>query len=133
MPFGLCNAPVTFELPMDNVLCGLKCKTCLCYLDDIVVFSQDFAIHLKRLEQELTCLAFTGLQRRRGMSTLVHVRELPFTQSSFPSNIVHLIPRRLPTSITPYVYSITEYLARICDFTLTFFSWMPVIKQTQQH
>lgn len=38
MPFGLCNAPATFELMMDNVLRGLEWRICLCYLDDIVVF-----------------------------------------------------------------------------------------------
>lgn len=38
MPFGLCNAPATFERMMDSILRGLKWKTCLCYLDDIVIF-----------------------------------------------------------------------------------------------
>lgn len=42
MPFGLCNAPATFERMMDTILRGLKWKICLCYLDDIVVFSPDF-------------------------------------------------------------------------------------------
>lgn len=62
MPFGLCNAPATFERMMDNVLRGLKWKTCLCYLDDIVVFSSDFDTHLERLKQVLTCLTSAGLQ-----------------------------------------------------------------------
>lgn len=62
MPFGLCNAPATFERMVDNVLRGLKWKTCLCYLDDIVVFSATFPEHLQRLEQVLTCLANAGLQ-----------------------------------------------------------------------
>lgn len=62
MPFGLCNAPATFERMMDNVLRGLKWKTCLCYLDDIVVFAPDFATHLRRLEQVLACLSNAGLQ-----------------------------------------------------------------------
>lgn len=39
MPFGLCNAPATFERMMDGILRGLKWKICLCYLDDVVVFS----------------------------------------------------------------------------------------------
>ena len=37
MPFGLCNAPATFERLMDLVLRGLNWKICLVYLDDIVV------------------------------------------------------------------------------------------------
>lgn len=62
MPFGLCNAPATFERMMDSLLRGLKWKTCLCYLDDVVVFAPDFETHLIRLEQVLTCLANAGLQ-----------------------------------------------------------------------
>lgn len=43
MPFGLCNVPATFERIIDNVLHGLKWKTCLCYFDGIVVFSSSFS------------------------------------------------------------------------------------------
>lgn len=38
MPFGLCNAPATFERMMDSLLQGFKWSTCLCYLDDVIVF-----------------------------------------------------------------------------------------------
>ena len=38
MPFGLTNAPATFERMMDTVLRKFKWHTCLCYLDDILVF-----------------------------------------------------------------------------------------------
>ncbi|GFT52166.1 hypothetical protein TNCV_4493861 [Trichonephila clavipes] len=40
MPFGLCNAPATFERMMDNLLRNFKWTMCLCYLDDIIVFSE---------------------------------------------------------------------------------------------
>lgn len=40
MPFGLCNAPARFERMTDNILRGLNWSTCLCYLDDIVVFAR---------------------------------------------------------------------------------------------
>ncbi|UYV72815.1 K02A2.6-like [Cordylochernes scorpioides] len=36
MPFGLCNAPATFERMMDNLLKGLRWTICLCYLDDVI-------------------------------------------------------------------------------------------------
>lgn len=62
MPFGLCNAPATFERMMDSVLRGLKWHICLCYLDDIVVFAPDFATHLERLNHVLTCLKNAQLQ-----------------------------------------------------------------------
>lgn len=62
MPFGLSNAPATFERMIDAVLRGMKWKTCLCYLDDIIVFSATFHDHLLRLSQVLSCLTNAGLQ-----------------------------------------------------------------------
>ena len=56
MPFGLCNAPSTFQRTMDTVLAGLKWQTCLVYIDDILVFSPTFPIHLDRLEAVLSRL-----------------------------------------------------------------------------
>ncbi|UYV68419.1 hypothetical protein LAZ67_5004277, partial [Cordylochernes scorpioides] len=61
MPFGLCNAPATFERMMDGLLKGLRWTVCLCYLDDIVVFSDDFEEHLRRLQLVLGCLRKAGL------------------------------------------------------------------------
>ncbi|KAK8767610.1 hypothetical protein V5799_005610 [Amblyomma americanum] len=62
MPFGLCNAPATFERMMDSLLRGFKWSTCLCYLDDVVVFSPTFATHLERLSSILTVFRNAGLQ-----------------------------------------------------------------------
>lgn len=62
MPFGLSNAPATFERMIDSVLRGMKWSTCLCYLDDIIVFSATFEEHLSRLSQVLSCINNAGLQ-----------------------------------------------------------------------
>ena len=50
MPFGLCNAPATFQRLMDCVLSGLKWKECLVYLDDILIFSNTWDEHLESLK-----------------------------------------------------------------------------------
>ena len=39
LPFGLSNAPETFQRSMNMILGGLKWKGCLVYLDDIIFFS----------------------------------------------------------------------------------------------
>ena len=46
MPYGLMNAPATFQRLMDSVLAGLQNDICICYLDDILIFSKDLASHL---------------------------------------------------------------------------------------
>ena len=49
MPFGLCNAPATFQRPMQNCLGELNLIYCLIYLEDIIIFSQMVEEHLHRL------------------------------------------------------------------------------------
>ncbi|UYV82719.1 hypothetical protein LAZ67_22000665, partial [Cordylochernes scorpioides] len=51
----------TFERMIDNLLKGLKWTICLCYLDDIIVFSDGFEEHLRRLQLVLNCLKKAGL------------------------------------------------------------------------
>ena len=41
MPFGLCNAPATFQRAMNKVFFNLLDKCVLIYLDDILVFSKN--------------------------------------------------------------------------------------------
>ena len=62
MPFGLCNAPSTFERLMDRVLQGLQWQMCLVYLDDIIVYSRSFQEHMERLELILTRIREAGLK-----------------------------------------------------------------------
>ena len=51
MPFGLCNAPSTFQRLMDHVLSDLKYSNVLVYMDDIVVFSKTFDEHISHLRK----------------------------------------------------------------------------------
>ena len=49
MPFGLCNAPATFQRLIQNCLHELHLINCLIYLDDIIIFLQMAEEHLHRL------------------------------------------------------------------------------------
>ncbi|GBM66799.1 Transposon Ty3-I Gag-Pol polyprotein [Araneus ventricosus] len=51
MPFGLCNAPATFERLMETVLRGLTSEACLVYLDDIIIVGRTFEEHLNNLRK----------------------------------------------------------------------------------
>eukprot|EP00171_Calliarthron_tuberculosum_P003874 IDg3874t1 len=56
MPFGLCNAPATFQRTLDILLAGFRWKTCLVYLDDVIIFSKNFDEHLQHVEDVLSTL-----------------------------------------------------------------------------
>jgi RNase H-like domain found in reverse transcriptase/Reverse transcriptase (RNA-dependent DNA polymerase) len=61
MPFRLRNAPATFQRTVDIVLSGLRWKTCLVYLDDIIVFSNSPEEHARHLDEVLSLLYGAGL------------------------------------------------------------------------
>ena len=62
MPFGLCNAPSTFQRLMQSVLTGLEGKTCFVYIDDILVCSRTFEEHVRHLQEVLDRLRKANLK-----------------------------------------------------------------------
>ena len=61
MPFGLTNAPATFQRTLDILLSRYKWRTCLVYLDDVIIFSNKLDDHLSHVEQILTALSQAGI------------------------------------------------------------------------
>ncbi|KAL0892314.1 hypothetical protein ABMA27_015470 [Loxostege sticticalis] len=51
MPFGLKNAPSTFQRLMNNILRDLLYDTCIVYLDDILIYSVSLQDHIKKLKR----------------------------------------------------------------------------------
>ncbi len=62
MPFGLMNAPATFQRLMTTVLGDLNFTSVLLYLDDIVVFSSTVDEHIQRLQCVFSRLQEHGLK-----------------------------------------------------------------------
>lgn len=62
MPFGLINAPMTFQRLMEVALHGLHWSKCLIYLDDCIVTGRDFDEHLKNLVKVLERFRLAGLK-----------------------------------------------------------------------
>ena len=62
MPFGLKNAPATFQRMMDTALRGLINNHCFVYLDDIIIFGQSIEEHNKNLAIILQRLREVGLK-----------------------------------------------------------------------
>lgn len=59
MPFGLRNAPATFQRLMNKVLSGLT--GCAAYLDDVVLYSDTWVDHVRHLEALLDQLVHANL------------------------------------------------------------------------
>ncbi len=55
MPFGLRNAPSSFQRLMDSVLSGLE-SFAVPYIDDILIYSENWESHLKHVESVLSRL-----------------------------------------------------------------------------
>ena len=85
MPFGLCNAPATFERLMDRVLQGLRWSRCLVYLDDIISFGRTFDGALSNLTLIFERLRSYGLQLKSSKCHLFRV-SVPF--------LGHIVGRR---------------------------------------
>ena len=64
MPFGLCNAPATFQRCINTVFAGLLWITLTVYIDDIAVGSQDFMSHLRTLREVFQRLRTWGLRMK---------------------------------------------------------------------
>ena len=62
MPFGLCNAPPTFQRLMLNCLGELNLTYCLIYLDDVIIFSRTEEEHLERMRVVFDRLHEHGLK-----------------------------------------------------------------------
>lgn len=62
MPFGLCNAPSTFERLMESVLQNLQWSTCLIYLDDVVIFGRSEEELIQRMDTVFERLRAAGLK-----------------------------------------------------------------------
>ena len=62
MPFGLCNAPATFQRLMEMAMGDMNLRDCLIYLDDITIISDTFGTHLDRFEAVFERLALHNLK-----------------------------------------------------------------------
>ena len=62
MPYGLCNAPVTFQHLMQNCLGELNLSFAMVYLDDVIVYSKMPEDHLTRLQAIFDCFAHHRLK-----------------------------------------------------------------------
>jgi len=83
MPFGLCNAPATFQRHVDTILRPYIGKTCAAFFDDIVVFTDGtFEQHIKDVEVIL------GELSRARLSAKIKKCKFGYKEINFVGHIV---------------------------------------------
>ena len=109
MPFGLRNAPATFQRAPDIILSGVCWQTCLIYLDDVIIFSKDIKSHLGHVDEISTLLGQAGITLKLkkcqffqlSLDYLVHVitpvklvvardNTKAFADCTFPRNVTQM-------------------------------------------
>lgn len=107
MPFGLCNAPATFQRLMQKVLVGLEWKSCFVYLDDILIASSSLGEHLQHLREVFARLRSANLRLkpkkcgllRREVNFLGHIVSVEGIHPD-PSKTARIEAYPRPTSVT---------------------------------
>ena len=74
MPFGLCNAPATFNRLKDRVFGDKNVHTLFIYLDDILLFGRTYEETAKRLDMVLSMLGQYHLKVKPEKCQLFHQR-----------------------------------------------------------
>ena len=94
MPFGLCNAPATFERLLETVLSGLQWHVCLIYLDDIIVYGSTFDTMIKNLVTVFDKLVEAGLKLKARKCTLF-ARQVKYLGHVISDNGVETDPDKI--------------------------------------
>lgn len=71
MPFGMKNAAATFQRLMNFITCELE--GCVVYIDDLVIYSDDWETHIKRIRALFKVLRKAGL--------VINLRKSDFAQA----------------------------------------------------
>lgn len=98
MPFGLANAPATFQRMMDNTLRDKINNGVLVYIDDIVIYGRTFEEHLKNLQETLTLLNQNGLKCKAEKCCFGYT-EIKFLGHAVDSEGIHPDPGKIGSII----------------------------------
>lgn len=70
MQVGLTNAPATYQCALDMVLTKFKWKTCLNYMNDVIIYSNSVKDNIRHVDDIFTTLAEAGVTLTMNKCTL---------------------------------------------------------------
>ena len=95
MPFGLKNAPATFQRIMESCLGDLHLNWCIIYLDDIIVFSETPQEHIKRLYGVFQKLAAAGLKLKPSKCEFFK-KKITYLGHVVSEKVIEVDPKKTP-------------------------------------
>ena len=127
IPFGLTNAPATFQRCMNIILSGLTYNQCLVYLDDVVIFGSTIENHNRNLVNVLQRIQEANLTIKPSKCASA-VKELRFLGHIVSGDGIRMDPKKVsaildlpePTNVTEiksFVGSASYYRRFIKDFS----------------
>src|SRR6266498_2673664 len=94
MPFGLCNAPATFQRLMNQVLRKYLEKFVLVYLDDIIIYSKTFEEHKEHVRLVFEALRAASLMMKPKKCKFAQ-KELRFLRHIISANRIRMNPDKI--------------------------------------
>ncbi|CAI7757727.1 unnamed protein product, partial [Closterium sp. NIES-54] len=113
MPFGLCNAPATFQAEMNHILRPLLDECVVVYLDDILIYSKNMKEHVEHLRKVFEILRKNKFYVKLSKSDFA-LKKVQFLGHMVSAEGVHVDPRKIEAvkkwkvpenSVVPKYYS----------------------------
>ena len=99
MPFGLCNAPATFQSYINDALHEFLDEFCVAYLDDVLIYTDgSLEDHINHVRQVLQRLLDNGLYVKLEKCEF-HVQETKFLGFIISPNGIAMDPDRIATIV----------------------------------
>ena len=108
MPYGLSTAPATFTRAIGIILFGITYDICLCYFDDVVIFSISLDEYCHRLQPVLQRFREHGL-RVKASKCIFGAEKIFCLGNSVSSAGVHTDP----ATIRYFFWNLQEFIGNL--------------------
>ncbi|CAI7815254.1 unnamed protein product [Closterium sp. NIES-54] len=94
VPFGLTNAPATFQAEMNHILRPLLDECVVVYLDDILIYSRDMKQHIEHLRRIFEILRRDKFYVKLSKSEFA-LKKVHFLGHMVSAQVVHVDPKKI--------------------------------------